>query len=303
MTLVVLAAGMGSRYGGMKQVDPVGPEGEFIIDYSCHDAVRAGFDHIVFVIKKEFLDVFRDTIGKRVEPYVKVSYVFQDMQDLPAGFSVPEGRVKPWGTAHALYACRDVVKDNFATVNADDFYGFDAFRQVADYMKAQPVSGYPMRCCLVGYKLKNTLSENGSVSRGVCASDSEGKLVSITERTKIYKTAEGAEFEENGVRTSISPDTVVSMNMFGMTPTVFDYMKEDFPKFLSNLANPLKSEYFIPIVTTDAMQEGKCNIDLLVTSEKWFGVTYAEDKPFVRDTLQKMTDAGIYTPSLWSDLQ
>ena len=303
MTLVVLAAGMGSRYGGMKQVDPVGPEGEFIIDYSCHDAVRAGFDHIVFVIKKENLDIFRDTIGKRVEPYVKVSYVFQDIEDLPDGFTVPDGRTKPWGTAHALLACRDVVKDNFATVNADDFYGYDAFRQVADYMEKQPTSGYPMRCCLVGYQLKNTLSDNGSVSRGVCASDRDGKLVSITERTKIFKTAEGAEFEENGQRTFLSGDTVVSMNMFGMTPAVFDYMKEDFPRFLSQLENPLKSEYFIPLVTTNAMQEGKCNIDLLVTEEKWFGVTYADDKPLVKENFRKLTEAGVYTPSLWSDLK
>lgn len=304
MTLIVLAAGMGSRYGGLKQIDPVGPNGEFIIDYSCHDAVAAGFDHIVFVIKQENYDIFRSTIGKRVEPFVKVSYAFQDPMDIPAGFTYPEGRIKPWGTTHAVLACRDIVCDNFATVNADDFYGRDAFNKVYGFMSAQSVSDIPSRCCMVAYKLKNTLTENGSVARGICNTDAEGKLVSITERTAINALPNGdGSFEENGNNIVIPGDTSVSMNLFGCTPAIFDYALKGFEKFLSNMDNPLKNEYYLPFMLSDAMRDNYCTIDVKTTDGKWFGVTYAADKPSVKANIADMISKGEYRTDLWSDLK
>lgn len=304
MTLVVLAAGMGSRYGGLKQIDPVGHNGEYIIDFSCHDAILAGFDHIVFVIKREIYDVFRDTVGKRVERFVKVSYAFQDLCDIPEGFSVPEGRTKPWGTTHALLSCRDIVKDNFATVNADDFYGKDAFNKIFSFMSAQPKSGFPAKCCMVAYKLKNTLTENGSVARGICNTDNEGKLVSITERTAINALENGdGYFTEDDKNIVIPGDTSVSMNLFGCTPAIFDYALNGFAKFLCNMDNPLKNEYYLPFMLSDAMRDNICTIDVKTTDGKWFGVTYAADKPTVKANIDEMINQGVYNADLWSDLK
>ncbi len=299
---MVLAAGMGSRYGGMKQIDPVGPCSEFIIDYSCHDAVMSGFDHIVFVIKKENLEIFRETVGARVEPHVKVSYAFQDMDDLPDGFYRPEGRVKPWGTAHALLACRDIVKDCFATVNADDFYGRDAFMRVADFLKNVSPDSSPARCCLCAYRLSNTLTDSGSVSRGICKIKPDGRLESITERTAITPLGADAEFEENGIKTFLPGDSPASMNLFGATPAIFSFAENGFKDFLVSMPNPQKSEYYLPFMLSDAMNSGFCTIDVLKTTAKWFGVTYAADRENVRENIAALIKDGVYRENLWSDL-
>ena len=213
---------MGSRYGGMKQIDPIGPSGEFIIDYSCYDAIRAGFDRIVFVIKKENLELFRESVGCRVEPYAKVEYAFQDINDLPEGFSVPEDRKKPWGTAHALLSTRGIVDDNFATINADDFYGYEAFEEMAQRLKAADSAAMPMPICFAAYRLANTLTDNGTVSRGICELGENGELISITERTKIRPLGDDAEYqEEDGGWTFLSGAAAASMNFFGFTPAFF----------------------------------------------------------------------------------
>ena len=302
MTLVILAAGMGSRYGGMKQIDPIGPNGEFIIDYSCHDAIKAGFDHIVFVIKKENLDIFRSTVGARVEPHVKVDYVFQDINDLPAGFSVPQGRTKPWGTAHALLAARDVVKDNFATINADDFYGPSSYGIIAGFLKNSEPYSLPMQLCMAGFRLSNTLTENGSVSRGICLSDEKGRLLSITERTSIIGDENGIFFEEDGAKTPLRPDAVASMNLFGLTPAIFEFAQAEFVKFLGGLSNPLKGEFYLPFCVTAAMEQKLAEVKLLTTEERWYGVTYAADKPFVQQSIRNLIVSGVYGENLWSDI-
>ena len=294
---------MGSRYGGMKQIDPVGPTGEFIIDYSCHDAILAGYDHIVFVIKRENYEIFRSTVGKRVERFVRVDYAFQDIDRLPAGFRVPDGRTKPWGTAHALLCAADFISDQFATINADDFYGAHSFAVVADYMNAVP-SGEKLACCMAAYELSKTLTENGSVSRGVCVSDKEGYLISITERTAIFKTADGGEFDRgDGVMASLPADTPVSMNFFGIRPEIFGYAEKGFSCFLSGMDNPLKNEYYLPFMLSSAMSDGKASIKVLDTPDEWFGVTYAADKPAVKEKIGRLIDAGVYRSDLWSDLK
>lgn len=294
---------MGSRYGGMKQIDPVGPTGEFIIDYSCHDALHAGYDHIVFVIKRENYEIFRSTVGKRVERFVKVDYAFQDIDRLPAGFRVPEGRTKPWGTAHALLCAADFVSDQFATINADDFYGAHSFAVVADYMNAV-ASGEKLACCMAAYELSKTLTENGSVSRGVCVSDKDGFLISITERTAIFKTADGGEFDRgDGVMISLPAETSVSMNFFGIRPAIFGYAEKGFSRFLSEMENPLKNEYYLPFMLSSAMSDGKASIKVLDTPDEWFGVTYAADKPAVKEKIGRLIDAGVYRKDLWSDLK
>lgn len=299
MTLVILAAGMGSRYGGLKQIDPIGPSGEFIIDYSCYDAVKCGFDKIVFVIKKENLDVFRSTVGCRVEPYAKVEYVFQDLNDLPEGYSVPEGRVKPWGTAHALLAARSVVTDNFATINADDFYGRDAYRVIGEKLSATDPAGSPMRFYMAGYKLSNTLTENGTVSRGICREDGSGKLIDITERTAIRPAGADAEYCEDGIWYSLPGDSAASMNFFGLTPGIFRFAEEEFKKFLDNMKNPMKDEFYLPFAVSAAMNAGLATVEVCRTDARWYGVTYADDKPQVRSSIAALVSAGEYNNKLW----
>lgn len=300
MTLVILAAGMGSRFGGMKQITPVGPCGEFIIDYSCYDAIKAGFNKIVFVIKEENLEIFRETVGKRVEPHVEVEYVFQKIEDLPYGFTVPEGRVKPWGTAHAMLAARNAVCTPFATVNADDFYGADTYKIMAEFLSARSAGEKPLRFAMAGYKLSNTLTENGTVSRGICNADENGMLIDITERTAIRPLGVDAEFEdENGNWVPVSGDSISSMNFFGFTPEIFEFAAERFKEFLSNMNNPVKDEFYLPSVASLAMNASLATVKVCPTPSRWYGVTYAQDRAELQGNIEKMIRSGLYPEDLW----
>ena len=300
MTLVIMAAGMGSRYGGLKQVDPVGRKGEFILDYSIYDAIQAGFDKVVFIIKEENLSLFRDTVGKRLEKAIPVEYVFQKVSDVPAGVCVPAERTKPWGTAHAVLCCADVVKDNFAVINADDFYGRDAFLMLGKFLKDAPQDSVPSHYCMAGYILANTLTENGHVARGVCCTDENGFLTSVTERTKIQRNNGQTQFCENDVWTDLPEDSIVSMNCWGFTPKLFDAIRAGWSSFFAeNENNLLKAEYFLPSVVTNQINDGSCDVKVLKTSAKWFGVTYHEDRAAVVQKISDMTDAGIYPDGLW----
>ena len=296
MTLVILAAGLGSRYGGLKQVDPITEHGEFIIDYSIYDAIEAGFDRVVFLIKKENLEVFKETIANRIAPFVKIEFAFQSLDMLPEGYTVPEGREKPWGTAHAVLCCKDVVgDDNFAVINADDFYGRESYIKMAEILREDRATRY----CMAGYILNNTLTDNGSVARGVCSSEN-GKLVSIEEHTKIYREGNKAFCACSGEPHEIALDSLVSMNFFGFAPDVFDVFGKGFKTFLDNNKGELKAEYFIPLALSGAMASGECTVDVFPTEAKWFGVTYAADKPGVVQKIKEMTEAGIYPNGLWT---
>lgn len=298
MILAILAAGMGSRYGGLKQIDPMTPSGEFIIDFSIYDAIKAGFDKVVFIIKKENYEVFAETVGKRVAPYIKTCYAFQDLHDLPAGYTVPEGRVKPWGTGHAVYAAREYLTENFCVINSDDFYGRDAFMKAAEHLRAQKDGNH---YCMVGYRLGNTLTDSGTVSRGECCVDESGMLQSVTERTDIRKQEHDAAYKgENGEWVNLPNDTIVSMNFWGMTPGALDLLSAGFESFLSARGSELKSEYYIPGAVDDFMKAGKCDVRVYDTDARWYGVTYAEDKPFVKTSINDMIKSGQYPASLWS---
>jgi len=299
-TLVILAAGMGSRYGGLKQVDPVGPSGETIMDYSVFDAVRAGFDRVVFVIRRDFEEIFRKTIGVKYAGTVPVDYAFQSIDDLPAGFGVPPERAKPWGTAHAIRSARSVVRAPFAAINADDFYGRDAFSRVADFLRRARDGGGRSRFAMVGYRLGQTLSENGSVARGVCRTNEHGLLVSVTEMTKIVRTAGGAENREDPAHpVSLTGDERVSMNLWGFTPGLFNALDSRFPAWLTrNAANP-KAEWYIPFVVDEMIHEDVADVEVLPTESAWFGVTYREDKPLVVAAVRKLVEAGEYPAKLW----
>ena len=300
MTLVILAAGMGSRYGGLKQIDPITDGGEFIIDFSIFDAVKAGFDKVVFIINEENYDAFCETVGARVEPYVKVEYAFQSLEKIPEEFSIPEGRVKPWGTSHALICAEEFVDDNFAVVNADDFYGRDAFQKLAEHLKA--IDKNSTEYCMIGYVLRNTLTENGTVSRGRCVTDENGMLSSITELTKIKTSGSDAEYlNDSGEWEALSGDTVVSINCWGLTPAVFGELKSGFVKFLSSeKGKELKSEYYLPGAVDEMMQAGKCTVKVYETSAAWYGVTYSEDKAGVKAALRALMDSGEYPHKLWN---
>lgn len=299
MTLVILAAGLGSRYGGLKQIDPISDNGEFIIDYSIYDAIKAGFNKVVFIIKEENLEDFRETIGKRVEPYIEVEYAFQGINDLPEGFTVPEGRQKPWGTAQALLCAESCVKDKFAVINADDFYGREAFVKLAEHLSS--IEDASTDYCMIGYVLRNTLTENGTVSRGKCETDEGGKLVSITELTKIKTDGNDALYlDATDNWTSLSGDTTVSMNCWGLTPTVFDGIKDGFVRFLSSdKGKELKSEFYLPGIIDELMNGDKCNVQVYSTGAHWYGVTYAEDKVKVKSAIKRLIDDGVYPYALW----
>lgn len=304
MTLVILAAGLGSRYGGLKQLDPMTDAGNFIIDFSVYDAIRAGFDHAVFIIKKENYEQFRATIGHRIERKIRVSYVFQEAAELPEGLALPDGRTKPWGTGHAIYCARNAVTENFAVINADDFYGRDTFRQLARHLSRTDLGGKPAHHCMVGFLLGNTLTENGTVSRGVCDVDAQGMLMQVTERTKIEKRAECAAYlEEDGVTWRPLPfDTIVSMNCWGFTPDIFADLEAEFRKFYAeNTANLLKAEFYLPFAVQAQKDRGLCDIRVYPTEAVWQGVTYAEDKPRVKAAIRALTDAGEYPADLWAD--
>jgi len=301
--LVVLAAGMGSRYGGLKQIDPVGPGGERIIDYSIFDARRAGFDRVVFVIRKDMEQAFRDGLGRAMESRIDVAYAFQSLDDLPASFAPPPGREKPWGTGHAVYAARDVVAHPFAVINADDFYGATAFQLLARHLD-QPGGGSANATptyAMVGYQLQRTVSSHGTVSRGLCRTDSQGFLIDIEEVTAIEKTPEGIfSAEPDGKKTPRNALTPVSMNCWGFFSDLFDRMGENFRAFLSERGNELKSEYYLPGTVSDMIANGQVKVTVLTTPDAWFGVTYREDKPFVMQGIQKLIDEGKYPALLWS---
>lgn len=304
MTLVILAAGMGSRYGGLKQLDPMTDAGNFIIDFSVYDAIRAGFDHVVFIIKKENYEQFRETIGHRIERRIRVSYVYQELGELPEGLTLPQGRTKPWGTGHAVYCARYAVNDNFAVINADDFYGRDTFRQLARHLSRPGLSGRPAHHCMVGFRLGNTLTENGTVSRGVCDVDAQGMLIRVTERTKIEKRADCAAYlDEDGSTWRPLPfDTIVSMNCWGFTPDIFGNLEDEFRGFYAGCGdNPLKAEFYLPFAVQAQKDRGLCDIRVYPTTALWQGVTYAEDKPRVKAAIREMTERGEYPADLWAD--
>ena len=296
--LVVMAAGMGSRYGGLKQIDPVGRHGEIIMDYSLYDALEAGFEKVVFIINHRIEKDFYDVVGRRAEKHMEVRYVFQQPDAmLPAGFTVPEGREKPWGTAHALLCCKNDVHEPFAAINADDYYGKRAFSVLYDYLK-NAKDGDKADFSMVGYLAKNTLTEHGSVARGVCEVDKKGELVNIVERLKIFKTPEGPAYTEDDGKTFVHfpEDNLVSMNFFGFTPSLFPALEARFPAFLTEAIekNPLKGEFLIPQEVGRMLQAGKASVRVLSSPDRWYGVTYREDKPEVMQALNDLTDAGAY---------
>ncbi|MBR4909855.1 MAG: nucleotidyltransferase [Clostridia bacterium] len=284
-TLVVMAAGMGSRFGGLKQLEPIGPGGEALLDFSVYDAVAAGFNKVVFIIKHAIEDDFKRIVGSRIEKNVDVDYVFQETDKLPSGYVCPADRSKPWGTGHAIWCCKDTVKTPFAVINADDYYGKSAFKQIYDHLCEQK-GDY----CMVGFRLKNTLTENGSVSRGVCNTEN-GKLVSVTERTEIidcrYK-------DENGEWIALPEDTVVSMNMWGFTPDVFSYAERDLISFLDEKINVPKAEFYLPGIVSGVIGNGEKEVSVLVAEDKWYGVTYKEDKAQVVAALAEKIEKGEY---------
>lgn len=274
-TLVVMAAGMGSRFGGLKQIEPIGPDGEVILDFSVYDAVKAGFNKVVFIIRKDIEKDFREITKRKIEKIVDTEYVFQDMDKLPDGFSVPDGRTKPWGTGHAVYCAEEKVNEPFALINADDYYGQSSFKILNDQLVSDD------GLCMVGFHLGNTLTENGTVARGVCDVDG-GILKGITEHTAIDKNS------------GIPLDTTVSMNMWGLNPSVFEHLNADFVSFLNGMTNPLKDEFFIPYVIDNMIHRNSATVKVLKTSEKWYGVTYKDDKQLVVDAMKKLIDGGYY---------
>ena len=301
--LVIMAAGMGSRYGGLKQMDPMDDQGHIIIDYSIYDALQAGFEEVVFIIKKENEALFRECIGDRMSSRVRVRYVYQELTDLPAGYQVPDGRIKPWGTGHAVLSCRKALGEApFAVINADDYYGREAYRLIYQYLTTHE-DDERYRYAMVGYAIGNTVTEHGSVARGVCRIDEKGCLTNITERTRIEKREEGAAYteDEGASWVSLPADTTVSMNFWGFTPAMLRELEQRFPAFLEkNLRqNPLKCEYFLPSVVEDQLKEEKAVVEVLKTPDKWYGVTYREDKPTVMAALKEMRESGIYPEKLW----
>ena len=298
--LVIMAAGMGSRYGGLKQMDPVGPCGELILDYSLFDAKRAGFERAVIIIKKENEADFREVLGDRVSRHMQVDYAYQSLDGIPEGFSIPEGRVKPWGTGHAVLSALEAVGDApFCAINADDYYGREAFKLCYDHLTNLKGEG---DYCMVGYLLKNTVSESGSVARGVCTLNEDSCLSDLKERTHIITTVDGPMFTEDGKHYELlSPETIVSMNMWGFSPDFMQRLKEGFPAFLNAKvpANPMKAEYFLPGVVDDQLSAGIATARVYSTSDKWYGVTYREDRAEVVAALSRMTEEGLYPAPLW----
>ena len=299
--LLIMAAGMGSRYGGLKQMDPVGPAGEAILDYSVFDARRAGFRRVIFLIKHAIEEDFRRLVGDRISRHMEVSYAFQELDALPEGFTVPEGRVKPFGTGHAVLCCRELIDAPFAVINADDYYGPHAFRQAYDSLvslRDDDQYSYMM----VAYSLKNTLTENGYVARGVCETDPDGFLRNIVERTHIISSCDGPLFTEDGQTYHLlPPDSPVSMNMWGFTPSLLRELESRFPVFLRTALreNPLKGEFFLPFVVNELLSEGKATARVLKSEDRWWGVTYQEDKPQVKAALKALADQGLYPSPLW----
>ena len=303
IALVIMAAGIGSRFGqGIKQLEKVGPDGEIILDYSIHDAILASFDQFIFVIRREIEKDFREVIGDRIEKVcakrgVKCDYVFQELSDLPEGFTVPEGRAKPWGTCHAVLAAKEKIRSPFAVINADDYYGKEAFGRLAGFLKNADGDD-PSSLCMAGFILENTLSDNGSVTRGLCRTEGT-RLASVVETKDINKTSEGP--EAGGKK--LDPSTPVSMNMWGLTPAFLRGMDKAFSAFLSGMTNPLKDEFLLPVYIGGLLSEKKVTVEVLPTADKWFGVTYKEDRDAVAESLAALADAGVYTRPVFADFE
>ena len=300
-TLIIMAAGIGSRYGaGIKQLAKMGPNGEIIMDYSIRDAKEAGFNKVVFIIRKDIFEEFEEIIGSRIKDQIDVEYVFQELDDLPEGFEVPEGRTKPWGTGQAVLCCKDVVKEPFVIINADDYYGKEAYVKVHDYLVQDHPQDGPMHICMAGFRLGNTLSDNGSVTRGVCHIEG-GKLVGVTETHNIFKTADGAETRnDDGTAETLDTKSLVSMNMWGLTPEFMEILEKGFVEFLGGIEEgDIKKEYLLPELIDQLIHSGKAAVDVLETKDEWFGVTYQEDKASVQAAFKKLTDDGVYPEGLY----
>ena len=301
--LVIMAAGMGSRYGGLKQIDPVDREGHIIMDFSIYDAKKAGFEKVVFIIKKENEKDFKDAVGRRIEKVMDTAYVYQELDSIPEGFAVPEGRVKPWGTAHAILCAAGEIDSPFAVINTDDYYGRSAFEKIYQYLTTHE-DDEKYRYTMVGYRLINTVTDNGYVSRGVCALNEKNELVSVTERTRIEKRGSGVAYSEDGGSSwkEIDGNTLVSMNMWGFTESILEEIRSGFPAFLKKglAENPMKCEYFLPSVVSDLLSAGKASVAVLESEDKWYGITYKEDKPAVTAAVQKLKDSGRYPERLWN---
>ena len=301
-SLVIMAAGIGSRFGkGIKQLEPVGPAGEIMMDYSIHDALEAGFDRVVFIIRRDLEKDFREIIGERIEKVCPVAYAFQEKDNLPEGYTCPEGRTKPWGTGQAVLACKDVVKEPFLVINADDYYGKEGFRLAHDFLVSHAEAQNEF--CMPGFILKNTLSENGGVTRGVCRVE-RGYLTGVTETGGLVHDGEGAAVEKDGVKTPIDPQSIVSMNMWALTPAFFEELERGFAEFLGGIAEgDVKSEYLLPAVIDGMIGSGKATVRVLKTGDRWFGVTYQEDKYAVIESFKALHAAGAYTTPLYADLK
>lgn len=298
LTLLVLAAGMGSRYGGLKQLDQVGPSGETIIDYSVYDAIEAGFNKVVFIIRKDIEKEMQELLFDKYSKKIKVEYVFQELDNIPDGVELPKDRVKPWGTGHAVLMAKDVIHEPFVVINADDFYGKSAFKVVADYMKSQQ-SNLKGKNCMAGYRLKNTLSEHGTVSRGVCKVNDQNELIEITERTKIGWRDKKIVADDDGKSLELDGNLFVSMNFWAFTPDVFPELESEFKKFIVDHISDIKSEYYIPSIVSHQMDHNMASVKVLEATDQWFGVTYQEDKPLVIHKINELTEAGKYPAKLW----
>ncbi len=297
-TLLVMAAGMGSRYGGLKQIDPVGPSGEIIIEYSIYDAIRAGFGKIVFVVRREFEDAFREAIGAKAASKIDIEYTYQEMDRCIGDHKIPEGREKPWGTGHAILVAKELINEPFAVINADDFYGADAFNIMSAFLSRENASAgdYSM----VGYPLRNTLSDHGSVSRGVCQCSDQGLMQKVVEHTDIEKVGtDGVCQMPDGSQKQLSGDVIVSMNFWGFQPQIFDHLDEQFKEFLQERGSELKSEFYIPSVVDRLVTESLATVKVLETSGSWFGVTYKQDKPIVAASIKALVESGVYPENLW----
>ena len=298
-TLLVLAAGMGSRYGSLKQMDGVGPNGEAIIDYSVYDAIRAGFGKVVFVIRHSFAAEFQEVFSaERFGHKIEVEYVYQELESLPEGFTLPAERVKPWGTNHAVMMAKGAIDGPFAVINADDFYGREAYQTIGDYLSQ--LGNSRNNYCMVGYEVSKTLSENGTVSRGVCTVDGEGNLQGMGERTQIERVNGTILFHDGGADEPLAEDTPVSMNLFGFTPDYFEYSEAYFKEFLAANIDNLKSEFFIPLMVNKVINDGTATMRVLKTTSNWFGVTYKEDKPQLMAKIEELIESGVYPRNLWS---
>lgn len=300
--LLIMAAGMGSRYGGLKQLDRIGSGGEIIMDFSIYDAMLAGFEKVIFVIKKEIEKEFKEIIESGAGKFIETEYVFQDIQDIPGGFSVPEARVKPWGTGQAVLVARKIIDGPFAVINADDYYGADAFIKMYEFLSGKDCrSTVPYGFAMVGYNVENTLTENGCVSRGICETDSDRNLISVTERTKIFGTENGIFYEEDGKKMEIQAGKTVSMNFWGFSSAMMQELENGFSEELIKiLANdPVKGEYYLPKRADQLVKSGKAKVKVLESSDRWYGVTYKEDRESVLNALQSMKDKGLYPEKLW----